>query len=62
MNEEEWKKSFEASNGALQQRAISLNVDYERANTFPQDYDTDLESEWSNLSKDVSSNSDYLPV
>jgi hypothetical protein len=27
-----------------------LDLDFSRANTFPQDYDTDLDFEWSNLS------------
>ncbi len=40
-----------AINGPLQERTTVLNLDYSRANAFPQDYDTDLESEWSNLSK-----------
>ena len=40
-----------AINGPLQQRTTVLDLDYSRANTFPQDYDTDLESDWSNLSK-----------
>jgi hypothetical protein len=42
---------FKAINGPLQQRTSILDLDDSRANTFPQDYDTDLESEWSNLSK-----------
>jgi hypothetical protein len=42
---------FKAINGPLQQRTTILDLDDSRANTFPQDYDTDLESEWSNLSK-----------
>ncbi len=42
---------FQAINGPLQQRTSILDLDDIRANTFPQDYDTDLESEWSNLSK-----------
>ena len=28
-----------------------MDADEKRANTFPDDYDTDLESEWANLSK-----------
>ncbi len=42
--------SFQAINGPLQQRTSILDLDFSRANTFPQDYDTDLESEWSNPS------------
>ncbi|CAF1454324.1 unnamed protein product [Rotaria sp. Silwood1] len=35
-------------NGPLQQRATILDLDWSRANNFPIDYDTDMESEWSN--------------
>ncbi|CAF1674871.1 unnamed protein product, partial [Adineta ricciae] len=35
-------------NSPLQERSIILDLDYSRANTFPRDYDTDLESPWSN--------------
>ncbi len=42
---------FQAVNGPLQQRGSILDLDLTRANTFPIDYDTDLEFEWSNLSK-----------
>ncbi|CAF1313923.1 unnamed protein product [Adineta ricciae] len=38
-----------AVNGPLQERTIVLDLDSSRANAFPQDYDTDLESEWNNL-------------
>jgi len=38
-------------NGPLQQRMNVLDLDFSRATAFPDDYDTDLESEWSNLSK-----------
>ncbi len=44
---------FQAINGPLQQRTSILDLDDIRANTFPQDYDTDLESDWSNLSKTI---------
>ncbi|CAF1129895.1 unnamed protein product [Adineta ricciae] len=37
-----------AVNGALQERTAVLDVDYSRANDFPADYDTDLDSAWSN--------------
>ncbi|UJR25703.1 hypothetical protein I4U23_007054 [Adineta vaga] len=37
-----------AVNGPLQQRTTILDLDSSRATTFPQDYDTDLESEWAN--------------
>ena len=42
---------FQAINGPLQQRTTILNSDYAGANTLPEDYDTDVESDWSNLSK-----------
>ena len=38
-------------NAPLQERTIVLNLDQSRANDFPIDYDTDLELDWSNLSK-----------
>jgi hypothetical protein len=38
-------------NGPLQQRTNVLDLDFSRASAFPDDYDTDLESVWSNLSK-----------
>ncbi|CAF1452778.1 unnamed protein product [Adineta ricciae] len=37
-----------AINGALQERIAVLDMDYSRANGFPADYDTDLDSAWSN--------------
>ncbi|CAF3897839.1 unnamed protein product [Rotaria sordida] len=37
-----------AVNGPLQQRTNVLDLDLSRAITFPNDYDTDLEFEWSN--------------
>ncbi len=37
-------------NGPLQQRTTVLDLDSSRANSFPADYDTDLESVWSDLS------------
>jgi len=37
-------------NGPLQQRTTVLDLDSTRANSFPADYDTDLESVWSDLS------------
>jgi hypothetical protein len=40
-------------NGPLQQRTNVLDLDLSRATTFPTDYDTDIEFEWSNLSKFV---------
>lgn len=40
-------------NSPLQQRANILDLDFLRASTISDDYDTDLESEWSNLSKIV---------
>ena len=41
---------FEAANGPLQQRTLILDLDASRANHVPDDYDTDLESEWANPS------------
>ncbi len=38
-------------NEPLQERGNILNLDFTRANAFPDDYDTDLESVWSNPSK-----------
>ena len=35
----------------MQQRGTVLDLDSTRANTFPADYDTDLEYVWSNPSK-----------
>ncbi|CAF1253004.1 unnamed protein product [Adineta steineri] len=37
-----------AVNGPLQERTSTLDLDYSRANAVPTDYDTDLESPWSN--------------
>jgi len=37
----------------LQQRGIVLNLDWTRANTFPVDYDTDIEYIWANLSENL---------
>lgn len=39
---------FQAVNEPLQERGNILDLDFTRANAFPDDYDTDLESEWSN--------------
>ena len=38
-------------NGALQQRTTLLQSDWNDATQVPDDYDTDLESDWSNRSK-----------
>jgi hypothetical protein len=38
-------------NGPLQDRGSILDLDFDRANTVPIDYDTDLESEWANERK-----------
>lgn len=40
----------QAINGPLQERGIVLDSDSAHANQIPEDYDTDLESEWSKLS------------
>ena len=42
---------FQAINGPLQERASVLDLDFFRTNTLPSDYDTDLELDWSNLSR-----------
>ncbi|UJR17432.1 hypothetical protein I4U23_004327 [Adineta vaga] len=39
---------YTAINEPLQDRGIILDLDFNRANIFPDDYDTDLESIWSN--------------
>ena len=41
-----------AVNGPLQQRTTVLDLDFSRANSLPEDYDTDLESAWSNPSRE----------
>ena len=43
--------SLQAANGPLQQRGVTLDLDTSRANHLPDDYDTDLESPWSNPSR-----------
>ena len=40
-----------AVNGPLQQRTMVLDLDQTRASTIPDDYETDLESEWSKINK-----------
>ncbi|UJR24498.1 hypothetical protein I4U23_005873 [Adineta vaga] len=40
--------TFTAINGPLQERTMVLNLDFNHANKFPDDYDTDLEAIWSN--------------
>ncbi len=42
---------IQAINGPLQQRTTVLDLDWSRANDFPSDYDTDIESVWSDISK-----------
>ena len=42
---------FQAINGPLQQRTVVLDIDSIRANTFPDDYENDLEFFWANLSE-----------
>ncbi len=46
--------SIEAVNAPLQQRSYALDLDVTRANDLPNDYDTDLESIWSNPSNEFS--------
>ena len=41
---------IQAINGPLQERTGTLDLDDQRANALPDDYDTDLESEWANES------------
>ena len=41
---------LEAANAPLQQRTVILNLDASRANRLPDDYDTNLESDWGNPS------------
>ena len=43
--------NLKAVNGPLQQRTTVLDLDFSRSTTLPTDYDTDIESEWSNPSK-----------
>jgi hypothetical protein len=43
--------SSKAVNGPLQERMNTLSSDYSRINKLPADYDTDLESQWSILSR-----------
>ena len=45
------KISIQAVNGPLQERMSVLDLDFSRANQLPEDYDTDLESPWSNPSE-----------
>ena len=42
---------LQAVNGPLQERMIVLKSDFVSANRLPDDYDTDLESPWSNPSE-----------
>ena len=43
--------AFQAVSGPIEQRAIPLDLDVTRANALPDDYETDLELDWSNPSK-----------
>ena len=43
--------ALNAINGPLQERSTVLDSDSTRANKFPEDYDTDLESEWANFNR-----------
>ena len=49
---------LQAVNKPLQARGNPLDLDFTRANTPPEDYDTDLESAWNNESKSVTSFAD----
>jgi hypothetical protein len=46
-----FNKYFQAVNGPLQQRTTILDADFSSATAFPDDYDTDIEFDWSDLSK-----------
>ena len=39
---------LQAINGALQGRTMSIDLDSQRANNIPDDYDTNLEWDWAN--------------
>ena len=41
----------QAMNGPLQKRTLVLSSDFVSSNQLPDDYDTDLESPWSNPSE-----------
>ena len=43
--------TFQAVSGPIEQRATPLDLDVTRANVLPEDYETDLELDWSNPSK-----------
>ena len=43
--------TFKAINGLLQGRLAESDIDYERANKLPEDFDSDIELEWSNVCK-----------
>ena len=49
---------FQGVNGALQQRLVTLDLDAKRANQLPEDYDTDVDSDWANPSEIVTLLSD----
>ncbi len=46
-----YSSGFQAVNEPLQERGNTLDLDFTRVNAFPDDYDTDLESEWSSYSE-----------
>jgi hypothetical protein len=48
---EEMHEHVQAIHGPLQGRTLLFDADVERANALPADYETDLESEWSNPSE-----------
>ena len=48
-----------AVNGPLQQRTTVLDLDAARSNAFPEDYETDLESQWSKINLLDDKNSYY---
>jgi hypothetical protein len=50
-HENETNIAAKAVNGPLQQRTTVLDSDLREAATFPSDYETDLESDWSKFGK-----------
>ncbi len=52
----DFNNKIQGVNGPLQQRTHVLNSDFIYATKFPEDYDTDLESDWSNLNLFINKN------
>lgn len=51
---------LQAVHGSLQNRIQVLEVDFDRANDLPDDYETDVELEWSNPSNKNKNHADLL--